>query len=159
MKLALATCAALIAGGAVSAAGYAMADGDGGPPPEALGPEPVTVVVDVEHSRFEPDHLRVEVGTEVRFVLVNGDPINHELIIGPPEVHDRHASGTEASHAPKDGELSVGPDGQGVTSYLFDEIGTVEMACHLPGHYDFGMRGQIDVVAADGDTAHGTHHG
>ena len=30
---------------------------------------------------------------------------------------------------------------------MFDEPGTVEMACHLPGHYDFGMRGEIDVVA------------
>jgi uncharacterized cupredoxin-like copper-binding protein len=149
MRLALAACTALIAGGAVSAAGYAVADGDDGPLPEALGPEPVTVVVDVEHSRFEPSHLRVEVGTEVRFVLVNGDPINHELIIGPPEVHDRHAEGTEASHAPKDGELSVGPDGQGVTSYQFDEVGTVEMACHLPGHYDYGMHGEIEVVAAE----------
>ena len=157
MKLALVTAAALIAGGAVSAAGYAIDDGADAPPPEALGPEPVTVVVDVEHSRFEPDHLRVEVGTEVRFVLVNGDPINHELIIGPPDVHARHAEGTEASHAPKDGELSVGPDGQGVTRYVFHEVGTVEMACHLPGHYDFGMHGEIDVVPAADGTTH--HHG
>ena len=156
MKLALAVCGALLAGAAVSATGYAL-EHDDPPLPDPLGPEPVTVVVDVEHSRFIPDHLRVAVGTEVRFVLTNGDPINHELIIGPPEVHARHATGTEASHAPKDGELSVGPDGQGVTRYVFHDAGTVEMACHLPGHYEYGMHGRIDVVPTpDGDHDH--HH-
>jgi uncharacterized cupredoxin-like copper-binding protein len=35
---------------------------------------------------------------------------------------------------------------RGVTTYLFDQAGAVEMACHLPGHYDYGMSGQIEVV-------------
>jgi uncharacterized cupredoxin-like copper-binding protein len=156
VKLAIAACGALLAGAAVSATGYAVSAGADRPPPPALGPDPVTVVVDVEHSRFQPADLRVVVGTEVRFVLVNGDPINHELIIGPPDVHARHANGTEASHAPKDGELSVGPDEQGVTRYVFHEAGTVEMACHLPGHYAYGMHGEIEVVPAADGTEH--HH-
>jgi uncharacterized cupredoxin-like copper-binding protein len=133
---------------ATTAAGYAVADRGGTPAAPALGPEPVTVVVDVEHSRFLPDYVRVVEGTEVRFVLRNDDPINHELIVGPQSVHDRHSNGTEAYHPPKPGELSVGPDEQGVTSYVFDEPGTVEMACHLPGHYAFGMKGEIEVVPA-----------
>ena len=33
-----------------------------------------------------------------------------------------------------------------MTSYVFDEPGTVEMACHLPGHYTFGVRGEVEVV-------------
>lgn len=135
---------------ATTAAGYAVADRGGTPAAPALGPEPVTVVVDVEHSRFVPDYVRVVEGTEVRFVLRNDDPINHELIVGPQSVHDRHRNGTEAYHPPKPGELSVGPDGQGVTSYVFRTPGTVEMACHLPGHYAFGMRGEVEVVASAG---------
>jgi len=138
--------ATVLIAGAVTAGGYALAGTGDSPPAEALGPQPVTVVVDVEHSRFSPSELRVVAGTEVRFVLANGDPINHELIIGPPDVHDRHRHGTEAEHEPRPGELSVGPDGQGVTSYVFDEPGTIEMACHLPGHYDFGMHGEIEVL-------------
>ena len=141
---------AIVAAAAVAAttAGYAVADRDGTPAAPALGPEPVTVVVDVEHSRFVPDYVRVVEGTEVRFVLRNGDPINHELIVGPDSVHARHQNGTEAYHPPKPGELSVGPDEQGVTSYVFRDPGTVEMACHLPGHYAFGMKGEVEVVAA-----------
>jgi uncharacterized cupredoxin-like copper-binding protein len=141
---------AIVVAAAVAAttAGYAVADRSGTPAAPALGPEPVTVVVDIAHSRFLPDYVRVVEGTEVRFVLRNGDPINHELIVGPDSVHARHQDGTEAYHPPKPGELSVGPDEQGVTSYVFRDPGTVEMACHLPGHYSFGMRGEVEVVAA-----------
>lgn len=141
LRLGVATCVGLGA----TAAGYAVAD-RGATPAPALGPGPVTVVVDVEHSRFVPDHLRVVEGTEVRFVLRNQDPINHELIVGPSSVHARHADGTEAYHPPRPGELSVGPEEQGVTSYVFDDAGTVEMACHLPGHHAYGMHGEIEVV-------------
>ena len=114
-----------------------------------LGPEPVTVVVDIEHSRFTPAQLRVREGTEVTFVVRNADPINHELIVGPAKVHDRHRDGTDAEHAPVPGEVSVPALERRVTTFTFDEPGTVEMACHLPGHYDYGMRGEVSVVAAD----------
>lgn len=143
---------ALVAG-AVTAGGYALAGPSDAPPAEALGPEPVTVIVDVEHSRFLPAELRVVEGTEVRFVLRNGDPINHELIVGSPDIHERHRHGTEPEHEARDGELSVGPDGQGVTSYVFDEPGVVAMACHLPGHSAFGMHGEIEVIEADDASA------
>jgi uncharacterized cupredoxin-like copper-binding protein len=141
--------AGVVVAGSVTAGGYAVAATVDAPPAAALGPDPVTVVVDVEHSRFLPSDLRVVEGTEVRFVLRNGDPINHELIVGPEDVHARHRHGTEREHEARDGELSVGPDGQGVTSFRFDDPGLVEMACHLPGHYAFGMHGEIEVVAAD----------
>lgn len=113
---------------------------------EALGPEPVTVVVDIEHSRFTPSQLRVQAGTEVAFVVRNADPINHELIVGAAEVHDRHRDGTEAEHAPVPGEASVPALERRVTTFTFDEPGNVEMACHLPGHYEYGMRGEVSVV-------------
>jgi uncharacterized cupredoxin-like copper-binding protein len=138
--------ASLLVAGAVAAAGYARTDPAEPPPVRALGPDPVTVVVDIEHSRFEPSRFAVEAGTEVRFVVRNGDPIGHELIVGPPEVHERHRTGTHAQHGPVPGELSVGPDGQAVTSYVFDVPGVIELACHLPGHYAFGMHGEIEVV-------------
>jgi uncharacterized cupredoxin-like copper-binding protein len=135
----------IVVGSAVALGGLAVAASDEAPP-VTLGPDPVTVVVDVEHSRFLPSTLRVEVGTEVRFVVHNDDPINHELIVGTPDVHARHRNGTEAKHSPRPGELSVGPDEHGVTIYRFDEPGLVEIACHLPGHYDYGMRGEVEVV-------------
>jgi uncharacterized cupredoxin-like copper-binding protein len=111
-----------------------------------LGPGEVSVQVEVEHSRFRPEGLRVVEGTRVRFVVVNGDPIHHELIVGPPEVHARHAAGTEGEHPSIPGEISVDPNGTAATTFRFDEAGTFEFACHLPGHYEHGMHGEVEVV-------------
>jgi uncharacterized cupredoxin-like copper-binding protein len=149
VKLAMIVACGVVVGSGITAGGYAIADDGRAPKPDPLGPGTVTVVVDIEHSRFQPTSLRVAEGTTVRFVVSNHDPISHELIVGPPDVHRRHENGTEAKHEPRPGELSLGPDEQAVTTYLFDEPGVVEMACHLPGHYAYGMRGEIEVVEAD----------
>ena len=137
---------ALVGAGLVTTAGVAASragDAAGAPAP---GPGDVTVEVDIEHSRFRPERLQVVEGTRVRFVVVNGDPIGHELIVGPPEVHARHEGGREAEHPSVPGEVSVGADLTAVTTYSFDEAGTFEFACHLPGHRDYGMHGQVEVA-------------
>jgi len=137
----------------VGGCGIAAADGGGGvgggEEADVLGPGHVEVRLDIEHSLFEQEEIRVREGTHVEFVLDNGDPIGHELIVGDEEVHARHESGTHASHPEVDGEVSVGPNDVAETGYLFDEAGEVEFACHLPGHYDYGMHGTITVVPAD----------
>lgn len=145
---------ALAVTAAVTGLGYAVASGLDDPEAAALGPGDVTVQLDVHHSAFVPDRLTVVEGTRVRFVVVNGDPIHHELITGQPEVHLRHANGTEAEHPSIPGEVSVDPNDTAITTFTFDEPGVYEFACHLPGHYEHGMRGEIEVVAAaDGAAA------
>jgi uncharacterized cupredoxin-like copper-binding protein len=133
---------------AVTAGGYGLVVArDHGPAePPALGPGDVTVQIDIDHSVFDPAPLRVVAGTRVRFVVVNHDPIYHEFIVGPPAVHARHATGTEAKHPSIPGEVSVDPNATAITTYRFTEPGLVEYACHLPRHYEYGMHGQIEVV-------------
>ncbi|MBW3619745.1 MAG: cupredoxin domain-containing protein [Actinobacteria bacterium] len=138
--------AAATVAAAVTAAGYVVEAAATDPAATALGPGQVTVPVDIEHSRFEPEVLTVRAGTLVRFEVDNADPIHHEFIVGPQEVHDAHAVGTERFHPPVPGEVSVGPNDTGMTVYAFDEPGTVEFACHLPGHLDYGMRGRVEVI-------------
>ena len=134
----------------VASAGFAVAAaGTEDPPDAALGPGDVTVELHVEHSLFEQTEIRVVEGTRLRFVLDNDDPINHELIVGGPEVHARHTLGTEARHPSIPGEVSVGPNEVAVTTLRFDDLGTFEFACHLPGHYEYGMHGVVEVVPAD----------
>jgi uncharacterized cupredoxin-like copper-binding protein len=137
-----------VAAGVASAGLAVAAAGTEDPPGAALGPGDVTVELHVEHSLFEQTEIRVVEGTRLRFVLDNDDPINHELIVGGPEVHARHALGTEARHPSIPGEVSVGPNEVGVTTLRFDEPGTFEFACHLPGHYEYGMHGVVEVVPA-----------
>ena len=138
----------LAAAGVTAAAGSALDAGSPRLDGDVLGPGEVSVELGIEHSRFSFDRLEVRPGTTVRFEIRNTDPIAHELIIGDDEVHRRHATGSEAFHPPVPGEVSVGPHETGSTTYTFDEPGTILFACHLPGHLDYGMEGDI-VITGD----------
>jgi uncharacterized cupredoxin-like copper-binding protein len=108
-------------------------------------PQERTVTLDVRHSRFSPAEIEVRPGTTVRFVIRNADPIPHELIVGDQSVQDRHEQGTEAHHGEVPGEVSVAAGATATTTYTFSRPGRVLFGCHLPGHWDYGMRGLVTV--------------
>ena len=106
--------------------------------------EPVHITI--HYSSFAPDSIDVEPGETVRFVIQNTDPIDHEFILGDEDVQLAHERGTEAHHAPRPGEVSVPAGETVVTTYKFpDTPGELIFGCHLPGHYDFGMRGIVTI--------------
>jgi plastocyanin len=146
-RVALPTVLAALLFIAVIASGHALAGpnrGANGP----LGPGDVTVTLTIQHSHFSPDHLSVRPGTTVRFVVHNNDPIGHELIVGDAGVHERHETGTEPVHPPRPGEISVPAQATAETTFSFDDArgNPVVYACHLPGHFRYGMSGQVDIV-------------
>ena len=112
------------------------------------GPER-TVVVTMHHSRFSPATLRVDPGQRVRFVLRNTDPIDHEFILGDAAVQARHEQGRDRHHHGEvPGERSVAAGQEAATTYAFPaglDGRTLEFACHLPGHYAYGMHGTVRV--------------
>jgi uncharacterized cupredoxin-like copper-binding protein len=107
------------------------------------------VVVTMHHSRFEPSVVRVEPGERVRFVLRNTDPIDHEFILGDDAVQRRHEQGRERHHhGDVPGERSVAAGQEAATTYTFPAAldgRALEFACHLPGHYAYGMHGLARV--------------
>lgn len=147
-RLVTCACAAVVVFLGVGAVLLARADAHGTPGGDGvLGPGPVTVRIDIDRSHFRTAPIRVRPHTDVRFVVVNHDPIGHELIVGGPDVQARHATGHEAYHPPVPGEVSVPALGRASTTYSFHAPGPVEYACHLPGHYQYGMHGIVEVVA------------
>jgi len=136
--------AALVIAVVVTGAAYGV-DAAVRQPPAVQGPGLVTVEIAIEHSRFDIDRIDVRRGTIVRFVVRNDDPIPHELIVGGEDVHRRHATGTERVHPPVPGEVSLFPNERGETFYRFDDTGTFVFACHLPGHFEYGMHGRVVV--------------
>jgi uncharacterized cupredoxin-like copper-binding protein len=110
----------------------------------AAGQATQTVVVTMHHSRFQPVVVRVAPGSTVRFLLRNTDPIDHEFILGDEQVQRRHEQGRQREHHGEvPGEVSVPAGGQAATTYTFPRGGpaSLQFACHLPGHYAYGMRG------------------
>jgi uncharacterized cupredoxin-like copper-binding protein len=137
--------AVALAAGAVLVAGQAL--GQTKPKSSTLGPGAVTVNLTIRHSHFEPDRIQVAPGSTVRFVIDNRDPIGHEFIIGDAEVHRRHEAGTEPVHPPRPGEVSIPALSTAETTFEFDTPDSVLYACHLPGHFRYGMSGYVDVLA------------
>jgi uncharacterized cupredoxin-like copper-binding protein len=104
------------------------------------------VSVTIRDSRFIPDHFEFAAGTTVTFVVENTDPIDHEFLIGDEEVQQAHEEGTEPHHGAKPGEISIPIGETRTTTYTFDESGTLLIGCHLPTHYDYGMKGDITIT-------------
>jgi uncharacterized cupredoxin-like copper-binding protein len=148
VKIVAAACALLVGIvtlAVVTFAGSGGASGDDAP--RVLGPGPVTVRLVVRDSKFVPRKIHVTPHTDVRFVVVNRDFINHEFIVGGEDVHTRHEGGHEPWHPAVPGEVSVAPHTTGETTYSFHTPGRVLFACHLPGHFAYGMKGYVIVDA------------
>ena len=110
-----------------------------------------TIVVTINHSRFEPGEIAVAAGQRIEFVIVNNDPIAHEFIVGDRGVQRRHENGTEAEHHAIPTEVTI-PAGETVTTTIDFDYGSrlsrvprLLFGCHLPGHFDYGMKGIIRV--------------
>jgi uncharacterized cupredoxin-like copper-binding protein len=128
----------VVAGVALLAAfpgGLALRAGDG----------PRVVELRMRYSSFAPARFDASPGETVRIVVRNDDPIDHEFILGDDEVQRVHEAGTEAHHPPRPGEMSVPAGTTRVTTYTFEETGSLIFGCHVPGHYAYGMRGRVMV--------------
>jgi plastocyanin len=100
----------------------------------------------IHFSRFEPDTLRVPVGVPITFTLESEDPITHEWIVGPPELHQIHRTGTDPVHEGRPNEVTVPAYLTRTTTITFDQPGEYAYICHLPGHEGYGMKGKLTVV-------------
>lgn len=104
-----------------------------------------TITIEIEHSEFIPERLDVEAGETVTFVVRNGDPIDHEFLLGDEEQQLVHEEGTEKTHGARPGEISIPAGETRETTYTFEEPGELIYGCHVFGHYDYGMRGAVEV--------------
>ena len=98
--------------------------------------------------RFAPDTLQVQAGETIRFVVHNAGKVEHELVLGTDADIRAHAEdmkkGTDHSHAGA-AAISVAPGQTGELVVTFTQTGTLQMACLIPGHYEAGMKGQLNV--------------
>jgi uncharacterized cupredoxin-like copper-binding protein len=118
----------------------------------AEGRSHLTVEVTIHHSTFRPSSFTFPRGTSVTFVIRNTDPIEHEFIVGDQAVqyymehtaHPRHDGSVP-------GQISVPPGTTRTTTYTFTDVthrpSDMEFACHLPGHFRYGMHGPVTVTA------------
>ena len=108
-----------------------------------------TIEVELRDIAFEPTRIEVSPGETVRFKLRNVGQMRHEFVLGDAEEQREHArqmrqSGHEGMHDHGNG-VSLASGESGELIWQFGEPGTLEFACHEPGHYEAGMRGTIRI--------------
>jgi uncharacterized cupredoxin-like copper-binding protein len=95
-----------------------------------------------------------QAGQPYRFVITNAGALNHEFTIMPPMSADAGTSmeGHSMEHMAGAllhvGEDELTPGGVVTVEFTFSEatnLGEIEFACHLPGHYEAGMFIPISV--------------
>lgn len=106
-----------------------------------------------DSMRFMPDHITVQAGETVRFVVHNGGAVAHEFVLGTDKEIAEHAelmrqiaAGKAVAHNHGGGAaLSVPAGEMGEIVVTFAQPGPLEIACLIPGHLEAGMRASISV--------------
>jgi len=99
--------------------------------------------------RFDPQHVTVRQGQVVRFVAENEGQLLHEMVLGTRPDLEKHAALMKKFPGMEHDEpymVHVRPGETGEIGWQFTRIGTFYFACLLPGHYEAGMIGKVEVV-------------
>lgn len=125
-----------------------------------------------DQMRFTPSSLEVRAGETIRFVVHNAGQTAHEMVLGSDQEIREHAQAMQQGAGHSDGHshgsgaaITVAAGQKGELVVKFDQAGTWQMACLIPGHYEAGMRGTVQVsdaaapkkASAGADHDHSTH--
>jgi uncharacterized cupredoxin-like copper-binding protein len=115
------------------------------------GGETVEVQVTLTEFGFDASLTDFKVGVPYRFVVTNAGTVNHEIMIMAPLTEedtgmDMHELDETALAMIEEDQLPSGATAS--FEYTFMEAadtGSLEFACHTPGHYEAGMKLPITV--------------
>jgi len=148
--------------------GHAMAIGE----PGDAAKVDRTIAITMSDNFFEPEKLAVKEGETIRFVITNKGEFLHEFNIGTATMHAAHQS--EMAKMMESGMLTptgidhskmmmgsgggkmmmqhndpnsvlVEPGKKAEVIWRFSKVAKLEFACNVPGHYESGMMGAIQI--------------
>ena len=99
---------------------------------------------------YQPNSLSVKQGETIRFAITNVGENEHEFVLDTFKKNQEHkaqmAKFPEMEHDdPNSIRLEEGEKGEII--WEFSNEGKFEFACLIPGHYESGMRGDLNVVS------------
>jgi len=108
-----------------------------------------TITIEMnDNMRYTPSDIHVRQGETIRFLVKNSGQLKHELTLGtqqellehlevmkkyPDMVHD------------EPNKITLAKGQQGEIIWQFTRAGTVNFACLMPGHFEAGMHGTVNV--------------
>ncbi len=115
-------------------------------------PEAVARNIEIEARdiAFDVTQLTIKPGTTVRFVIRNTGKLPHEFVLGTASEQAEHAKEMQGmmpgmKHDDPNA-VTVEPGQTAELIWQFSEQPQqIEYACHVPGHFEAGMLGKIDL--------------
>jgi uncharacterized cupredoxin-like copper-binding protein len=130
-----------------------------------------TLEIDMTENRYSQEKITVKAGETIRFMIHNKGELVHEFNIGTPTMHKGHQKemmmmvdhgvleADRINHARMKMDMGGGrtmehndpnsallePGKSKTIIWKFSNAGTFEFACNVPGHYDAGMVGELEV--------------
>ncbi len=103
----------------------------------------------LDTMRYNQSEFTVRAGETVRFIVTNAGKMRHEFVIGDAAEQREHAKEMAAMPGmamPDEANgISLAPGETKSIVWQFAGPGTVELACHEPGHYEAGMVSRVIV--------------
>ncbi len=98
--------------------------------------------------RIEPGAMLVPAGVPVTYVVTNAGVLEHELFLGDAAAQEAHQQDvSKAGGVPFDSPngIAVLPGQTREFTYTFEDAGSFLAGCHVPGHYQAGMKASVVV--------------
>lgn len=98
---------------------------------------------------ISPANFKFNQGDTIRFYVFNNDQLKHEFVIGDKAEMQEHAALMRRMPEMKHDEgnaVTLEPGEIRQMIWTFSEKGIFEAACHLPGHYEAGMKAVVEVI-------------
>lgn len=168
----LAVATLLAAPAALAAGSHAGGHGAAVGAPAKASSASRTIEVMMHDNYYEPETITVRPGETVRFVVRNKGQLVHEFNIGSADMHAAHQEemqmmvdhavlvGDRIDHAAarhmqatmghgmheEPNSVLLEPGKTGEITWTFPDGAELEFACNVPGHYEAGMQGMIDIT-------------
>lgn len=102
-----------------------------------------------DDMKFKPEKIDVKLGETIRFEIKNSGKLMHEMVIGTKSVLDKHAE-MMIKHPNMEHDepymAHVSPGKRADLIWTFNRAGKFQFACLVPGHFEAGMIGEIEVT-------------
>lgn len=109
-----------------------------------------TVAIDMsDRMRFSPDSLTLREGETVKFLVKNSGKLMHEFVLGTMKELGKHAEMMKKFPGMEHDEpfmAHVAPGKTETIVWQFSKPGEFHFGCLLPGHFEAGMVGKINVT-------------
>lgn len=103
----------------------------------------------LDTMKFSRDALLVKKGETVRFMVHNDGKVVHEFVIGDAETQKAHAEMMKTKRGMKHDHANAVTIEPGKAKNLYwtfsGEATELEIGCHVPGHYESGMKIALKV--------------